>query len=79
MFFFQSLSNSLLKEGRISSEANTENYGNTLIAIATALREMLKRTLKTLLYDLPSLINSIKNVSECLGLDNDLVAFHALA
>ena len=39
--FFQSLSNSLSEEGRTPSEANTENYGDTLVAIATALRGVL--------------------------------------
>jgi hypothetical protein len=78
--FFQSLSNSLSEESRAPSEADTKIYEDLLVAMATALREVLRRTPKTLLHeDLPSLVESIKNASECLGLDSNSVAFHTVA
>ena len=62
--FFQSLSNSLSEESRGPSETNTEIYEDS----------------KTLLHeDLPSLVESMKNASKCLGLDNNSAAFHTMA
>ena len=78
--FFQSLSNSLVEERRASPDANTESYEDVLVAMATALREVLRRTPKALFHeDLPALVESMGNASEFLGLDNNSVAVHTVA
>jgi CCCH-type zinc finger len=78
--FFQSFSNSLVEEHRASPDTNTESYEDVLVAMATALREVLRRTPKALFHeDLPALVESIGNASEFLGLDNNSVAAHTVA
>ena len=78
--FFQSLSDSLIGERRASPDANTESYEDVLVAMATAVREVLRRTPKALFHeDLPALVESMGNASGFLVLDHNSVAVHTVA
>ncbi|MCJ1246493.1 hypothetical protein MMC30_003701 [Trapelia coarctata] len=74
--FFQSLVNSLSDE-RLKALNTHESPGeDTLVALATALREVLRRTPKALYHeDLPALAESI---SKAIGRKRDSVAIHTV-
>jgi hypothetical protein len=78
--FFQCLCNSLSEDRRASPQANPESHEDVFFAMATALREVLRRTPKALLHeDLPALVESMENAFESLGLDKNSVAVHTVA
>ena len=78
--FFQSLNNSILSETGLASRAtDPESIEDLLIAMTTALRELLRRVPKAILHDdLPLVVQSLNNISEVLGLDESSVAAHTL-
>lgn len=78
--FFQSLSRSLLAERNISMDVGGGFFEDVLTAMATALREMLKRMPKVLFHeDLGALVESLEKASEFLRLDGNMIAHHVLA
>ena len=73
--FFHRLSNSLLKDHVTSPESNATSFEDTLLALATALREVLRRTYKATFHDgLPALVESIGTID----IDSNSVAVHAI-
>jgi len=73
--FFQSLTNSLVEDHVTSPENNATLFEDTLLALATALREVLRRTHKAIFHeDLPTLVESIRYID----LDTNSVAIHTI-
>ena len=75
--FFQRLSTNLLKQHLDSiTHTQTKILETTLIAMSTALRELLRREQRATFHeDLPALVNSMENVVEATGIDSLSLAF----
>lgn len=74
--FFQHIVNSLSDEHLKTAEPNKTATESTFVALATALREVMRRTPKALLHeDLPKLAESI---SKAVGQKADSVAIHTV-
>lgn len=78
--FFQSLSDSLLKERLASPDSTNQFLEETLAAMATALREVLRRAQKALFHDdLLGLVETIQRVSASFDLSKSSIAIHTVA
>lgn len=74
--FFQSLIESLPEKRLDTREADEVSAENTLVALATALREVLRRAPKALFHeDLPALA---KGLSENIDRNSDSVGIHTV-
>lgn len=78
--FFQRLSISLLKQ-RLESPNSSENFlEDTLAAMATALREVLRRAQKALFHDdLLALVETMQQISASFDLSENSLVVHTVA
>lgn len=76
--FFQSLSDILLKERLASPDSTTKVLEETLAAMATALREVLRRTQKSLFHDILGLVETTQRVSASFDLSKSSIAVHTV-
>lgn len=78
--FFQNLSNTLLKT-RVASPNSSDNFlEDTLAAMVTALREVLRRTQKALFHEnLLALVETLQQISASFDLSKSSVAAHTVA
>lgn len=78
--FLQRLSISLFeKHLEPAIPSSMEILETTLIAMSTALRELLRREQRATFHeDLPDLVNSIENSTEAIGIDPHTVAFQVV-
>jgi hypothetical protein len=73
--FFQRLSTNLV-EAYLKSAVSKSSVETILIAISTAIRELLRREQRAAFHgDLPDLVNSLENAVDVTGMDKQCVAF----
>lgn len=77
--FFQSLGNSLLKQRLAEPDSSNQPLEETLAAVATALREVLRRTQKALFHEnILALVETIHQISASFDLGRSPVAIHTV-
>ncbi|MCJ1464386.1 hypothetical protein MMC07_002999 [Pseudocyphellaria aurata] len=77
--FFQSLGNNLLKQRLASPGSSSQILEETLAAMATALREVLRRTQKALFHEnILALVDTIHQISSSFDLSRSPVAIHTV-
>jgi hypothetical protein len=73
--FFQRLSTNLV-EASLESAISKSSVETMLIALSTAIRELLRREQRAAFHDdLPDLVNSLENAADVTGIDKQCIAF----
>lgn len=76
--FFQRLSTNLV-EASLGSAISKSSVETMLIAMSTAIRELLRREQRAAFHDdLPDLVNSLENAADVTGMDKQCVAFQVV-
>ena len=69
-----------LVETRMTTTASKASHENTLVAVTTALRELLRREQRAAFHDdISDLVNSLQNTAETLDIDKASAAFQIIA
>jgi len=76
--FFQRLSTNLV-EAYLGSAVSKASVETILIAMSTAIRELLRREQRAAFHDdLPDIVNSLENAAGVTGMDNQSVAYQII-